>query len=818
MSVLGLVLTLALGAQGAWRSKHLDTDGSDLVATADDGSIHVCIFSDRVEGLKGTLKSTALNAAEPEKVHIWIVTDNTTAIDIVADYLFDTGLHIHALELDEVVDGILQNGYKPVWTWDSYNISVKDDQANWDPKWANENTARPDTWDHSTMHMHPLNHLRFYIPYIEQFKQLDRIIFMDDDLIIQGDMRQAWDAKENLPKGKMLVGACEIWKWGDETGSFVYSGKDSSYAKSSALAQTGRDIKDTFCTSDDQVGCVGKNHWKNLDKLNREINGKPFDAESQPEWNFGFTLFDLEAWRELHVTENYEKWMHANYDDHIFPETSLMYGLGIPFMAYYDRVSCWDDVTEPKINVRDGFGYIQYPEFLYNGLDATYLTSGFVLHYDGWIKPWMPEADPIFAIPYEKTMAGVKFADYKSIIEDPKSGLPEYNLKNSFVVLSDNRAGSGWFMDLISEHPEICASGLHNNDRTTYPIDVLVPFDKSFSKFEKKRAMTNQCYFSFIEHYLPQVMANKKTWCSTKYQTTLMQESQHAKLDKAAVEIKDHMPMLCQWAESHGSKQMNSTTLFDEYYQKLVSADSSAWACRCPAGAKTIGTRVLTDWVGSTFVAQGHGNLDMNFDDLGNTLKTESDGVSLLENLARHKTKVIFFKRDILEEMVSRRVATETKIFSSQTEEISDYVTRMSKGLEFAPVALANELKRRETHRNFLNKKLASLGVDVLDLDYSECKAKVSLCIKKVEKFLRVSTHDGYKAQTVVSVKRPIQEVVKNFDEVMDEILKHPEIEAMASHITLEHADTLADEPEDSKKPKMSRLYTNDLAQMESEF
>ena len=165
------------------------------VAKNDGNSIHVCIFSDRVDGLIGTLKSTALNAKEPEKVHIWVVTDNSTAVKIVANRLHDEKIHIHALDLALVSQDLLDRGIKPVWEWDTYNSSVLNAVGNFDPAWANENTGVPGAWDHSTMHMHPLNHLRFYIPYITVFKELDRIIFMDDDLIIQGDMQRAWDAK-----------------------------------------------------------------------------------------------------------------------------------------------------------------------------------------------------------------------------------------------------------------------------------------------------------------------------------------------------------------------------------------------------------------------------------------------------------------------------------------------------------------------------------------------------------------------------------------------------------------------------------------------
>lgn len=52
--------------------------------------------------------------------------------------------------------------------------------------------------------------------------------------------------------------------------------------------------------------------------------------------------------------------MHANYRLHAVPETSLVFGLGIPFLALANSVDCWD---EEVLKVRDGFGFINWQRY-----------------------------------------------------------------------------------------------------------------------------------------------------------------------------------------------------------------------------------------------------------------------------------------------------------------------------------------------------------------------------------------------------------------------------------------------------------------------
>lgn len=52
--------------------------------------------------------------------------------------------------------------------------------------------------------------------------------------------------------------------------------------------------------------------------------------------------------------------MRINYRLHEVPETSLVFGLGIPYLAFAEAVKCWD---ENILKVRDGFGFIDWDRY-----------------------------------------------------------------------------------------------------------------------------------------------------------------------------------------------------------------------------------------------------------------------------------------------------------------------------------------------------------------------------------------------------------------------------------------------------------------------
>ena len=77
-------------------------------------------------------------------------------------------------------------------------------------------------------------------------------------------------------------------------------------------------------------------------------------------WNFGFCMFHSEYWKQLDLTTKYEHSMKVNYRLHEVPETSLVFGLGIPYLAFTGAVACWD---ENDMKVRDGFGFTDWQQY-----------------------------------------------------------------------------------------------------------------------------------------------------------------------------------------------------------------------------------------------------------------------------------------------------------------------------------------------------------------------------------------------------------------------------------------------------------------------
>mmetsp|Transcript_28318 Transcript_28318/g.49817 ORF Transcript_28318/g.49817 Transcript_28318/m.49817 type:complete len:757 (-) Transcript_28318:127-2397(-) len=746
--ILAIFSLLFLGASARWSEReHFSLSAGQIRKNAtlempiaqNDGSIHVCIFSDRVDGLIGTLKSTALNAKEPEKVHVWIVTDNSTAIEVVLRRLYKEKIHIHSLDLNLINQDLIDRGIKPVWKWDTYNTSVLDDKANFDPAWVNENTGVPGKWDHSTMHMHPLNHLRFYIPYMTVFKKLDRIIFMDDDLIIQGDMQRAWDSKKNLKPGKLLVGACEVWNYNDEWTAFEYVGSKSTFNSTCVLGVCGRTEENAQCKDLADTKCVGSNFFANLRKRALEINGVPYDPNTQGEWNFGFTLFDLDQWRDLKLTDKYEKWMKANYEDHIFPETSLQYGLGIPFLSFYDHTSCWEDVSShPTIHVRDGYGYISYPELNWNGLSTDILATGFVIHYDGFKKPWTLVGDPVFSLPFKRTMEGVKFNDYVKELRDPKTikQVQKVDVETSFVIIAESHTGANRLMKILEQNKDICIAGGSEAPRVTFDADAFQPYSQNSGKFSEGPGRLNmQCKWAFNEHWVPKVIENKHNWC-------------HGRFGHGAMRIKKHLDYLCSWTDKSPAKTENKTGIFKEFTRMLLDVENN-WACRCPASTKVMGAVVFDDWIGH----RPNSGDSKNFE--------RPNQPSIWETLSslEKKPKIIHLKRDIVDEILSKNLGSKYKKW------IREETPEDDRHFHIDEMRVMGEASYRMEKRMEVEKQVFKMQNEALTVDYDDCMYDVGACVRKLESFIGAGKA-VYDFSVTQEIPYKVEDTVENYDEI----------------------------------------------------
>jgi len=239
------------------------------------------------------------------------------------------------------------------------------------------------------------------------------------------------------------------------------------------------------------------------------------------------------------------------------------------------------------------------------------------------------------------------------------------------------------------------------------------------------------------------------------------------------------MKYLCSWARRHQEERLDRGKLFNEYFSEILKANSKSWSCQCPQSAKVMGTRIMTDWIGSKFAGRNNTNFDMYENDEFDSTTNSESVPSVWDALQQNKPKIIYFTRNIMDEIVSRKVASATKIFHVKTDKDEKNMQDKAKGIRFEPAHAANELLRRIEHRSYISSKLASSGLDVLQLSYEFCMADKSACLNAIESFLGVDSTIEYNfAKTRKSIQGNITEVLANTDEIIQfaakkDILNH---------------------------------------------
>lgn len=101
---------------------------------------------------------------------------------------------------------------------------------------------------------------------IQLFPDLNKIVFLDDDVVVQRDLSSLWHLDLN---GK-VVGA----------------------------------VVDSFCGD----GCCPERKYKDYFNFSDPV----ISADFRPDrcgWLYGMNVFDLEAWRKTNITRTYHRWL-----------------------------------------------------------------------------------------------------------------------------------------------------------------------------------------------------------------------------------------------------------------------------------------------------------------------------------------------------------------------------------------------------------------------------------------------------------------------------------------------------------------------------
>ena len=233
-------------------------ESGDPAPELEDPSLyHYAIFSDNVVAAAVVVNSAVVNAKDPEKHVFHVVTDkmNLWAMRVWFKMRPPRNAHIEVKAVEDYT--FLNSSYVPV---------LRQLESAYLQKFYFENQMENATKDASNMkfrnpkYLSMLNHIRFYLA--EMYPKLHRILFLDDDVVVQRDLSALW-------------------------------GIDMD-GKVNAAVET----------------CFGSFHrYDNYMNFSHPLIKEKIDPKACA-WAYGMNLFDLDSWRREKCTEEYHFWQN----------------------------------------------------------------------------------------------------------------------------------------------------------------------------------------------------------------------------------------------------------------------------------------------------------------------------------------------------------------------------------------------------------------------------------------------------------------------------------------------------------------------------
>ncbi|KAF8394035.1 hypothetical protein HHK36_020237 [Tetracentron sinense] len=281
---------------------------------------HYAIFSDNVIAASVVVNSAVKNSKEPWKHVFHVVTDkmNLGAMQVMFKMRDYNGAHVEVKAVEDYK--FLNSSYVPVLRQlESANLQ----------RFYFENKLENATKDTTNMkfrnpkYLSMLNHLRFYLP--EMYPKLHRILFLDDDVVVQRDLTGLW----KIDMDGKVNGAVETC-----FGSF------HRYAQ-----------------------YMNFSHPLIKEKFNPKACG----------WAYGMNFFDLDAWRKEKCTEQYHYWQNLNENRTLWKLGTLPPGL----ITFYSTTKPLDKSWHVL-----GLGYNP-------SISVDEIRNAAVVHFNGNMKPWL---------------------------------------------------------------------------------------------------------------------------------------------------------------------------------------------------------------------------------------------------------------------------------------------------------------------------------------------------------------------------------------------------------------------------------------------
>ncbi|KAM0915988.1 hypothetical protein ACQ4PT_010464 [Festuca glaucescens] len=296
-------------------------DEEDKAKLEDRSLYHYAIFSDNVLAASVVVRSTVTHSKEPGKHVFHIVTDKLNFAAMKMWFISHSSrpATVHVENIDNFK--WLNSSYCSVMRQlesarlKEYYFKAHDPSSLSD---GNENLKY-----RNPKYLSMLNHLRFYMPEIHP--KLDKILFLDDDVVVQKDLTPLWDVDL---KG-MVNGAVETCK-------------ESFHRFDTYLNFSHPKISENF----DPRACG---------------------------WAFGMNMFDLKEWKKRNITGIYHYWQDLNEDRKLWKLGTLPPGLITFYNLTYPLDRTWHVL---------GLGYDP-------AVDIAEIENAAVVHYNGNYKPWL---------------------------------------------------------------------------------------------------------------------------------------------------------------------------------------------------------------------------------------------------------------------------------------------------------------------------------------------------------------------------------------------------------------------------------------------
>ncbi|XP_078441688.1 polygalacturonate 4-alpha-galacturonosyltransferase-like isoform X2 [Wolffia australiana] len=282
---------------------------------------HYALFSDNVLAASVVVNSAVSNAKEPEKHVFHLVTDKLNFAAMKMWFLQNPPgkSTIHVENVDDFK--WLNSSYCPVLR-QLESAAMKEYYFKSDHP-ASISAGAANLKYRNPKYLSMLNHLRFYLPQV--YPKLDKILFLDDDIVVQKDLTGLWSVDLN---GK-VNGAVET-------------------------------CGESFHRFD-----------KYLNFSNPHI-ARNFDPNACG-WAYGMNMFDLKEWKKKDITGIYHKWQNMNEDRVLWKLGTLPPGLLTFYKLTHPLDKSWHVL---------GLGYNP-------SIGRAEIESAAVIHYNGNMKPWL---------------------------------------------------------------------------------------------------------------------------------------------------------------------------------------------------------------------------------------------------------------------------------------------------------------------------------------------------------------------------------------------------------------------------------------------